>query len=318
MKSFIKKSILFLCLALLVSYAVYYALNTFQLKYYAHNLKTRWAIELKDKHVDYVFLGSSRMANMIALQQADSIMHTSSVNLSTAGSSYGESYVLFQQFLAHGNSTKTLVLSFDLFKSRHTSLKNETLTPLVFKHFELFPYYNDPGIKTVYADYTSSAHMYLWEYVPFSRCAEFNNYFKADSIYSYVISGKSPEPSFNSENGEQLIYNFKFKGEKYAAPGGIQLGPRSEKYLLKILDLAQKNNIKIVLVTAPYYHMEKFDRTYHTLYVNFLKQQYHATYWDFTAPKKWDNIGYFVDPIHTNATGSRLYTQMLCDSLTYK
>lgn len=318
MKLFLKKFLLFVSITLVLTYAVYFLLNAFQLKYYKTSLKTRWALELKDRHVDYVFLGSSRMANMIASNDFDSTLHTASVNLATPGSSYGESYVLLQQYLAHGNTAKTLVLSLDLFKSRHRDFKGEASTPLIFKHFDFFPYEEAPEIKTVYNSYTSPWHMSVWKYLPFSRCAEFNTYFKVDSMLQFIIDGKPQQATFNTRTGEQLIYNFKFKGEKTSVPGVIQLGPRSEEYLLKILTLAKQHNITIILVTAPYYKMKPFDRKNHNMYVDFLEDKFNARYIDFTASKEWRKYQNFSDPIHTNAYGSKLYTKMLCDSLRVK
>jgi hypothetical protein len=315
MKSFLKKFILFISITLALSYVAYFLLNAFQSSYYKTSLKTRWAIELTDKHVDYLLLGSSRMANMIASSEFDSLLHTTSINLATSGSSYGESYVLFQQYLAHGNTAKKLVLSFDLFKSRHIDFKAEASTPLIFKHFDFFPYEDVPEIKSVYNSYTSPWHMHLWKYVSFSRYAEFNYYFKVDSMLQFMINGKPQQPVFNRATGEQLIYNFTFKGEKIALPGAVQIGPRSEMYLLKILTLAKQHNISIVLVTAPYYKMKPFDRSTHNVYVDFLKEKFNVRYIDFTASKEWNKYRYFSDPIHTNINGSRLYTRMLCDSL---
>lgn len=275
-------------------------------------------MELRKKHVDYLFLGSSRMANMIAVHQLDSALHTSSLNIATAGSSYGESYMLFQQYLKNGNTAKTLILSFDLFKSRHTSKNAEVLTPLVFKHFDFFPYYQQEDVRRVYEDHTDSWHLYMWDYLPFSRYAEFNQYFKVDSAYACLAEHKHVSVPYDTINGEQLIRHYTFKGEKYAAPGSILIGPRAEKYLLAILKLAKENNIKIVLVTAPYYNMASFDRNYHTRYTHFLQEQYGAEYIDFTAAKDWQQYRYFSDPIHTNDIGSRLYTHMLTDSLKLK
>jgi len=318
MKSFLYKSVLFIGLLLIISYVVYFILNAFQLSYYKKSLKTRWAIELTDKHVDYLFLGSSRMANMIAANAFDSTLNTTSINLATPGSSYGESYVLLQQYLTHGNTAKTLILSFDFFKSRYTNPDEESFTPLTFKHFDFFPYEEVPEIKSVYDSYTPQWHMQLWQYLPFSQYAEFNTYFKVDSMLQFVVDGKLQQANFDTLTGSQLIYNFKFKGERISAPGVVRLGPRSEKYLLKILALAKKNNISIILVTAPYYKMESFDRTIHTTYVHFLKNTFNTRYIDFTASQEWQEYHNFSDPIHTNVYGSKLYTQMLCDSLRVK
>ena len=315
MKLFKHKLFLLAGITLAASYVVYFVLNAYQLSYYKQSLKTRWALELKDQHVDYIFLGSSRMANMISSTAFDSSLHQISINLATPGSSYGESYVLFQQYLANGNTAKTLVLSFDLFKSRHLDLSAEPITPLVFKQFDFFPYQEIPEIKSVYNSYMAPWHMYLWKYLPFSRFAEFNTYFKADSMLQFVMDGKPQHASFNTHTGEQLIHNFTFKGERISAPGVVRLGPRSEKYLLKILSLAKKHNISIILVTAPYYKMTTFDRTIHNTYVSFLKNTFNTRYIDFTASGAWNSYTYFSDPIHTNVYGSKLYTKMLCDSL---
>ena len=318
MKLFIKKFILVTAISIAVSYVLYFLLNSFQLAYYKTSLKTRWALELHAQHVDYAFLGSSRMANTIASEDFDRLLNKTSINLATPGSSYGESYVLFQQYLAHGNTAKNLVLSFDLFKSRHVNRNVEAFTPLIFKQFDFLPYAEIPEVKAVYKSYTPEWHLNVWKYLPFSQFAEFNSYFKTDSILQYISDGQAQQAIFDTRTGEQLIYNFNFKGERISVPGVVQLGPRSEEYLLKILALAKKNNITIVLVTAPYYKMESFDRTTHTAYVNFLKDRYNVRYIDFTGSKEWTNYTYFSDPIHTNMYGSRLYTKMLCDSLCIK
>ena len=139
---------------ILFSYGLYAILDMYQEKYYASRTKVRWTMELKDKHVDYLFLGSSRMANMIAMHDFDRSMQSSSLNIATPGSSYGESYLLFQQYLKNGNTAKTLILSFDLFKGRHVKKDREVLTPLVFKHFDFFPYYQQGDVRRVYQDYT--------------------------------------------------------------------------------------------------------------------------------------------------------------------
>jgi hypothetical protein len=211
-----------------------------------------------------------------------------------------------------------LILSLDLFKSRHVDFNAEASTPLIFKHFDFFPYEEVPEIKSVYNSYTSPWHMSLWKYVPFSRYAEFNNYFKVGSMLQFMINGKPQQSVFNKATGEQLIYNFKFKGGKIALPGIVQIGPRSEMYLLKILALAEQHNIPVVLVTAPYYKMKPFDRRTHNQYIDFLEKKFNTRYIDFTALREWNDYRYFSDPIHTNANGSKLYTKMLCDSLKAK
>jgi len=209
-----------------MSYVVYYFLYRYQESYYSNTIKSRWAIGLKDRHVDYLFLGSSRMANMVAGHQLDSALQCQSLNLATSGSSYGESYVLFNEFLKNGNTTQTLVLTFDLFKNRHIERDKEAFTPLIFKHFDLFPIYTKKDVHDVYADHTDTWKLYLWDYVPFARYAEFNNYFKADSILPYLINNNAQRPLFDTLSGEQLMPHSTFKGEKRAAPGLIQMGPR--------------------------------------------------------------------------------------------
>lgn len=315
MKSFLIKISLFVTLLIALSYGIYHILNMYQQNYYGTRVKTRWIMELKDKHVDYLLLGSSRMANMVAGHKFDSILHSSSLNIATAASSYGESYLLFHQYLKNGNTAKTLILSFDLFKNRHEVWRAEGFTPLMFKHFDFFPYYEQTDIRNVYKDYTDSWHLYLWDYLPFSRYVEFNQYFKIDSAYSFLVENKQISINYDTTNGEQLLKRNTFQGRKYAVPGGIQMGPRTSKYLLEILKLAQKNNIKIILVTPPYYRMQPFDRKYHTQFVHFLEKQFSVRYIDFTAANVWSESRYFYDAIHTNASGSKLYTQMLADSL---
>src|SRR6478752_8284779 len=201
-------------------------------------MKTRWIINLREQHVDYLFLGSSRMANTVACHQLDSALQTKSLNIATAGSSYVENYALFYNFLKNGNTTKTLILSLDLFKSRHRDYDKEKITTLVFKKFDLFPLYSDDTIKEVYRDYSKEMNLLLWDFIPFSRYAEYNSYFRFNDLLKYSKGERYP-PSFDTLSGEQLVEHYKFKGDRRANPEVVQLGPRGDKYLLAILTLAQ-------------------------------------------------------------------------------
>jgi hypothetical protein len=270
---------------------------------------------MKNKKTDYILLGSSRMANMVSGHQLDSLLHKSSINLATQASSYGESYAVFYEYLKNGNEAKTLVLTFDLFKDIHHNKDREIVSPIVFKQFELFPYYNDPEIRRVFADHSKEWELYAWEYIPIFRYAEFNNYFKIDQIANYVLRGIKDKPVFDTITGERIRQGIKFDGERRAAPENVFLGPRGEKYLLEILKLAKKNKMNIILVTAPYYDVIKTDLTKHKKFLSSLEVNYKARYLDFSTQEEWKNKNYFYDPIHTNIIGSRIYTRYLADSL---
>jgi hypothetical protein len=313
-KKFLTKIALFTLLIYGISWLVYAALYKFERDYYKEGMKTRWIMNLRDQHVDYLFLGSSRMANTVAGHQLDSTLNTKSLNIATAGSSYGENYVLFDEFLKNGNTTKTLVLSLDLFKSRHHDYDKEKITTLVFKKFDLFPLYANDTVKEVYRAYSKEINLLLWDIIPFSRYAEYNSYFKFNDLMKYS-KGEIYPTSFDTISGEQLVQYYKFKGDRRANPEVVQLGPRGEKYLLAILDLAQQHRIKIILVTAPYYKMYELNREYHNSYVAFLKKKYSTEYIDFSVRQEWKDKNNFSDAIHTNARGSRIFTKELADSL---
>jgi len=313
-KKFLKKLALFTLLIYGISWLLYAALNKFERDYYAKGMKTRWIMNQKDQHVDFLFLGSSRMANTVAGHQLDSALHTKSLNIATAGSSYGESYALFYAFLKNGNTTKTLVLTLDLFKSRHRDYDAEKITTLVFKKFDLFPLYAEDTVREVYREYSKEVNLLLWDCIPFSRYAEYNSYFRFKDLLAYS-KGEMFAPAFDTISGEQLVPHNKFKGDLKATPGGIQLGPRGDKYLLEILKLANQHHINIILVTAPYYKAQAFDRDFHNRYVTFLKKKFKAEYLDFSVRKDWSDKQNFSDAIHTNARGSRIFTKELSDSL---
>lgn len=290
-------------------------MDLYQKTYYDGISRVRWAMNIRNQKADYIFLGTSRMANTVDMNKLDSTLGTRSINIATAASSYGENYAIFDHFLKNGNSAHTLVLTFDLFKSIQRNKDKEAMTPLIFKNFDFFPWIDSAEIKEVYMDHSEPWKITMWKYLPISRYVEFNHYIKADSALRYISGASSPKPNFNTVNGKQLNTRPGFAGKRKSKPATVQLGPRGEKYLFKILDRAHKQGLRIILLTAPYFDAEPFDRTQYNALLDTLHKRYQTEYLDFSAMPEWKNPEYFTDVIHINHLGSVPFTARLCDSL---
>jgi hypothetical protein len=315
MKKFVIQLFTFFLLLVVISYILYYVLNRYEVNYYKYKSKIRWSQSISHRHYHYCFLGSSRIANSINHKKFNQTLHTSSINIATQGSAYAENFAVLYQFLKH-NTIDTLVLGFDLFgKVEAATLENKNYTALHFKHFDFFNSMNDLVIDSVYQDYTQPLYkMYLWKYLPMSRYIEYNQYFKIDSMIQYLFDQQSKTP-FDTMNGEQLLLDKNFKGDEYAIPQNISLAYYQQKYLYKILNLCKQKNIRIRLITPPYYSIKQFNSNIHQRYLSQLKKSFDFTYLSFAIGKDWNNKSYFKDGIHVNHLGANEFTQQLTDSI---
>lgn len=94
--------------------------------------------------------------------------------------------------------------------------------------------------------------------------------------------------------------------------GTMDLSPKSEKYLRKIIELARENDIPLLLIVAPYevreQHMQRFNR------VSQIAEEYDVKYINFNH--YYEEIGLdfskdFADENHLNYSGNVKFTEYL-------
>jgi hypothetical protein len=80
------------------------------------------------------------------------------------------------------------------------------------------------------------------------------------------------------------------------------------------LDLCRANNVKVYFVLPPMYNSTLSDSS--QLFIqklNSYRPKYNCQLFNFIASKKLESIDLFVDRIHVNSTGAKIFTQLLAE-----
>lgn len=99
-------------------------------------------------------------------------------------------------------------------------------------------------------------------------------------------------------------------------PESLALTYDAEKYLRKIIEYCQKNEIEITLFSSPIYELQVLSTENYDAYIEQIKQiakEYQVKYYDFNVAKEENlsiqNIEMFMDPGHLNVKGARMFTE---------
>lgn len=272
-----------------------------------NNNKTTWIINRSGDTVDYAFLGSSKVYNIIDIKTFTDSSDISAINLGTAGSSYIDNYLLLENYLKK-NIVKNLILEADYF-----ALNPHVLFTYPFHDFLFIPFMDkDQEINKIIKDNSSTFNYYKWKYIPVSRYLEFNSiYLKPENFGSYKFN-----PLFD-EFGTQLITepskNFQIK----AAERKITPDSNTINYIQKIIDLCRTKNINVILLTVPHYYelYNEFDIEMVKNILPELAQKNNIRYINFEGDALENKKELFYDYNHLKKEGAIIFTEQLKDSL---
>lgn len=286
MYKFIKNTIYFILFIIALSYP----LSIFITSNFNSYSKQNWVLKIKNYNLDYAVLGSSRVYNMIDINSLDSTFKKKGINLGTSGSAYAENYIILSEFISK-NKISTLILNTDeyCFNSKN-SYGSDPLHKYEF--LPLFNKYND-----VFYDYIPKWKFYLWKIIPVTKYIEYNKQFNLDS-----------RPLFDKNMGSNLMaVNTKNKKLIFKRHQTI-ISDLDKKYFLKIIDLCEVNNIKLILITTPIYNKNnKNDNSISKQYIKSISGKLNLNYYEFYDLIK-NNPDYFNDNTHTNKFGTIEYS----------
>lgn len=267
--------------------------------------KFDWIFSLEDSQVDYCFLGSSRILNAIDCERIDQVSGRKAINLGTRGASFAESYLALKEFL-RSNSTRTVVLNVDEFQFNS---KNSVSVP--FHYNLLYDHFSDPDYQELFYDYMPRAQYVLWKVFPVSRYFEFG-------LDLGAIRGTK------KTRGEWCGYEaspdrkFRVSQLNLTNKKPYPISEVDKRYLEKIVELCDINNLKLIFVTTPIYD-DYPAYSIRTKSVYGWVEEYtekngisfiHYDQLDFKI-----ETGLFSDRTHLNAYGAGIYSEKLGNRL---
>lgn len=259
-------------------------------------------------NADVIMLGSSRVQFAYDPHIIDSVLDCNSFNLGVSGQPFGVSLLRWQLYNRHNNPPKLVILNSDFLELRG-------MVDNGYEREQYYPYMLDPLVKSYldgygfnWADKYIPMYRYHGEYkLIFLGLADFAGVYHDNNHNPY----KGYFPSYDEYNGEALEALIKDDSIK------VNVYPQVVELLDSMIEQAQKDKSRIVLVQAPYYRRLKDclqDDKSRAIYDS-LSNVYGLPFLDFTDLDICNDSSYFVDGCHLNYKGSEIFTLELANNL---
>ena len=293
MKKFIKYSIGLVVSVIIIMIALD-LLYTYVYSNSQSRNKTQYVLKLKNKKIDYVFLGSSRVENHIITKMVEEETSGTAINLGVQGGKLDVNYLILQLLLENKVQFKKLFIQVDYiynFEGNSNVFDAETI-PFIRsnKIIDNFQKINNPDYKLCY-------------YIPFYRYAVNDYKIGFREFFSSLIN-KNTKSNFKDGFDPK---NQPYEDIGYTLPKTIN---KTNKIFEKIDSLCKKKHIDVTYFCAPFCsQVEKSD------FPEKLAQKI-PNFKNYS--KSILNDKYFVNCGHLNEAGAKLFTKMLIDDCILK
>lgn len=281
MKYFCKHILFLLVTLILASFFLDYLYTSVYCNFKPRS-KFSYIVSLKPKKIDYVFLGSSRVANTIDADLVENISKKSAINLGIEGADLNDNLLELKLLVSRNVKIGTLYLQVDHFF--------ESNTDLFVAKAEALPFLRDSTVSSHFKE--CEFDYYINYYVPFYRYIENS---PKIGFRELLLVFLEKESKTNFENGFMPKFG-KNNGKIEVLPTTIS---KNNNSLEKIEKICKQNNIKLVLFCAPF-----CSNTKNLDYIKKLKK---------IQPNLIDysqviNDSLFFDGGHLNNEGAKLFT----------
>lgn len=254
--------------------------------------KFQYLRSLKNKKIDYIFLGSSRVENAIIPKLIKDKTGKTAVNLGFQASKLGDIYIVLQLIKEYNITTNKIFIQIDYIFNIEDGYSN------VFQ-WEIMPFIRENDItKEYFASHFEESKMLY--YCPFYRYCSFEAKIGTRELVMNLINKRT-----------KITENFGFVGikgssseHKNALPDYIN---SNNSYFDKIKGYALKNKMPIVFFCAPFCK--------HTKNLNFtakLKNKIPELY-DFSQAVDKDEL--FNNCSHLNEEGASFFTKIIIEKM---
>jgi hypothetical protein len=233
---------------------------------------------VKEKHFDYVVLGSSTGLTTLDTKLIDEKLKSNGLNISMDDSALSSHYLMLQFFYQQQKTTDYLVLAvtpWDLANENPVLNNNdyrflsERNTKAVSEYYQSIPYEGFPVLK--YATYFPLVGV---------------SYYNTELFYPSLFTILKPEK--RNRFDEKGNYSYPNLGAPFQAEATTTAMQFKNPYFKKIKDFCQKNGITLVLYQSPLYKNS----------VQVTTKDYFVNHSDFISV---DSL--FYDNLHVNSLG---------------
>ncbi len=306
---YIKRLLIISVIAFLVAYSTGIVLD--------HLYKKRWSVLffektdelIKNKHsYDVIFLGNSRVHFGINPYYIDSVTKLNSYNFGTGGADAEDIMLTTKLYLMQHPAPKLAVLSLDMGGlTINETLKTRFHYLFYLENDTMNKYMNQAGFLTT-----------LIRTLPFTKYAFFDEYNRT----SLFVKGKQfPLFGHNIYKGFLNIHediNSKAADIYNSGTGADSLWKPSIIYLKNAVKALQDKGTIVVFISAPEKNESErrrtgFRKTADSVFTS-ISNEYHIKYLHFENETTYKDE-YFVDDIHLNEPGTKIYSKQLADSI---
>lgn len=271
------------------------------------NNKTSWMINKKNEYYDIAFLGASDAYRGLDFTNTTSEINNKYINMSQAGTAFYEQYLVLKLFLRK-NHVNYLILVVNAIAL------DTTWFSYPFHEYKFMPFLNDPvvfeGLKELYG-----FKVYAWKYIPLYKYSIFNQNIGIISAMKALFLKKC-----NYDKWGSSLLNDTFDDSEWQKLEKIKLSIHNKRAInfLKILGLAKKNKVKVIMVSFPvYYKISEKLINFSDIHDYYLSnaEQYKIPYISFLNDSMCHKEECFANYGHVNAKGARVFTKKLFNEL---
>lgn len=257
--------------------------------------KFQYLRSLKDKKVDYIFLGSSRVENGIVPMVIYNKTHKTAVNLGFQAAKLIDIYTVLKLLKEYNIKNQTILIQVDYIYNitkGNSNIFQYQMTPFIREN-EITKSYSNKYAKSPNANY----------YIPFYRYC--NNDLKVGfrEIFSNILNKKT---DIITNNGYVAL-----QGNSKELAGSLpDFIVNSNPIVDSIKSFSKQNNMNVVFYCAPFCKNNK-----NRIFISKLKKKIPELK-DFSGVIKDDNM--FQNCNHLNDSGAKRFTEILIDNLLMK
>jgi hypothetical protein len=250
--------------------------------------KFQYFRSLKNKKINYIFLGSSRVENTIVTSLIEEKTGKSAVNLGFQASKLGDLYTMLELIKKYNIQTDRIFIQVDYIFNIEDGYSK-------VMQYELMPFVNENEITKEYFERHFSGEKEMY-YFPFYRYCHFD---AKIGLREFILNIANKETKIIKNKGFVALQGNSSE-HKNGLP--IQIYDKN-KYYDKIIEFTKINNMPVVFFCAPF-----CKHTKNLIFIKKLKQKIPGLY-DFSGLMSDDKM--FANCSHLNQNGANYFTRYL-------
>ncbi len=272
------------------------------------NLKTSY-IQKKKIDADVLFEGPCQTLWMVQPSLINKKTKLKTYNLGLTHADFADNYLHLYLYLKHNKAPKFIFL--------HVSLESMDMNYNMFSSYRFSPFIDDAVVDSVIKECDSS--YFKWITIPFMKYAYYNDAVNFDVIQGlkhyftnrtspYFADGFEPPYSLNKETNPERFIQIYLLGQSFA------WDYLREKYLRKIIQLAQQHKINVYLYESPILKealTNVRNRPEIITKIKIIANEYGIKFAQFENMKMADSVKYFISSVSMTKKGSEIFSDSL-------